>query len=143
MKSGHGRRFLLGRLVTFPLACTALLTGWPAASQRSESDEPDDVRSCIDLMQIDHTRVADDDTILFYMRGGDIYRNELPNRCPTLDFEERFMYRVTLNRLCDLDVVTVLDDFGFGFVPGPTCGLGKFSPISEEEAKALIEQRRE
>jgi hypothetical protein len=77
------------------------------------------------------------------MRGGDIYRNELPNRCPTLDFEERFMYRVTLNRLCDLDVVTVLDDFGFGFVPGPTCGLGKFSPISEEEAKALIEQRRE
>ena len=64
MKSGHGQRFLLGRLVTFPLACTALLTGWPAASQRSESDEPDDVRSCIDLMQIDHTRVADDDTII-------------------------------------------------------------------------------
>jgi hypothetical protein len=76
------------------------------------------------------------------MRGGDVYRNDLPNRCPNLEFEQRFMYRVTANRLCDLDVITVIDDVGFGFMPGASCGLGKFEPISAEEAESLTEDRR-
>jgi hypothetical protein len=75
------------------------------------------------------------------MRGDDVYRNELPNACPSLDFDERFMDRVTLNRLCDVDVITVIDDAGFGFTAGASCGLGKFRPISEEEAQDLTARR--
>ena len=35
-------------------------------------------------------------------------------------------YRPTGNRLCDLDMITVLDSFGSGLQPMATCGLGKF-----------------
>ncbi|MDH3511808.1 MAG: hypothetical protein OER85_13220, partial [Gammaproteobacteria bacterium] len=43
----------------------------------------------------------------------------------------------SLSQLCDLDIITVLNDYGFGFTPGPSCGLGRFYPITKEEAKAL------
>lgn len=122
------------------LAVAAALASAPAATQRV--DDAEEARDCINLMSIDRTRVPDEDTILFYMRDGAVYRNELPNRCPNLDFEERFMYRVTMNRLCAVDVITVLDDVGFGFLPGASCGLGKFQPISAEEAEHLTEERR-
>ena len=59
-----------------------------------------------------------------------------------LDFEERFMYRVPQNRLCDTDVVTVIDDLGFGFMQGASCGLGKFQAISADEAEQLAVQGR-
>jgi hypothetical protein len=131
----------LGRSAMFAIGAATALASAPATSQRGDRDA-DEARDCITLMEIDRTRVADDDTILFYMRGGDVYRNELPNRCPTLDFEERFMYRVTTGRLCSVDVITVIDDVGFGFTPGASCGLGEFEPISEEEADELTEERR-
>jgi hypothetical protein len=126
-------------LAVATLAAATVLSSVPATAQRG--DDSAEQRDCIGLMDIDRTRVADEDTILFYMRGGEVYRNDLPNRCPNLDFDERFVYRVTLNRLCDSDVITVLDDFGFGFIPGASCGLGKFRPISEEEAEAVAEDR--
>jgi Family of unknown function (DUF6491) len=136
------RRAALSGVATLT-AMTALASA-AAHAQRGDGDgdAAEETRSCIDLMDIDRTRVADDDTILFYMRGGDIYRNDLPNSCPNLEFEERFMYRVTLRQLCDVDVITVIDDLGFGFMPGASCGLGKFQPISDEEAEALTEERR-
>jgi hypothetical protein len=99
-----------------------------------------DTRSCINLNEIDHTSVVDDNTILFYARGQDVYRNDLPHSCPELRNEQRFMYRVSTSQLCSNDTITVLEDLGFGFMPGPTCGLGKFAPITEDEAGDL-EQR--
>jgi len=83
----------------------------------------------VSCLRIDRTRVADENTILFHMRGGDVYRNDLETRCPNIESEQGFMYRTTLNQLCDSDVVTVLDDIGFGFMPGASCGLGNFRPI--------------
>jgi hypothetical protein len=123
------------------LAALAALAGVPAAPQPPGA-EAAGTRDCIDLMRIARTRVADEDTILFYLRGGEIYRNDLPSRCPNLDRDERFMYRVSLNRLCSLDTVTVLEDVGFGFLPGASCGLGKFRAIDKEEADGLLGQRR-
>jgi hypothetical protein len=122
------------------LALVLVLASGPAAPQRD--DGADEERSCINLREIDHTRVANQDTILFYMRGGEVYRNDLQTSCPNIDSEQRFMYRTTLNRLCDNDVVTVIDDVGFGFMPGASCGLGKFRPISEDEAEDLSESAR-
>ena len=134
------------RPVMLTLVVAAALVSAPVPAQRGDgarSDRADEPRDCINLREIDRTRVPDEDTILFFMRDGDVYRNDLPNRCPDLDFDERFMYRVSLNRLCDSDVITVIDDVGFGFMPGASCGLGKFRPISEEEAEDLSAQRRD
>lgn len=92
---------------------------------------------CISLNRIDRTAVVDDRSILFYMRGGDVYLNRLPHRCPGLRWEEAFMYRTSIGRLCDLDIITVLNNIGFGYSPGASCGLGMFFPISEATASQL------
>lgn len=105
----------------------------PARAQASES-EP---QHCVNLRQVDRTSVVSDRTILFYMDDGDVLRNELPSRCPSLMTEDTFMYRTMLNQLCSVDTITVLTDFGFGFVPGPTCMLGEFQPISAEQGEEL------
>jgi len=131
-------------LVTLVVA--AALVSAPVPAQRGDGargDDADEARDCINLREIDRTRAPDEDTILFFMRGGEVYRNDLPNRCPDLDFDERFMYRVSLNRLCDSDVITEIDDVGFGFMAGASCGLGKFRPVSEEEAEDLSARRRD
>jgi hypothetical protein len=119
------------------------LAGAPITAQdgRDDSAAPGGARSCIPLNDIDRTSVIDNNTILFYGRGrDDIYRNDLPQSCPELSNEQRFMYRVSLAQLCSNDTITVLEDAGFGFMPGPTCGLGKFAPITKDEADDL-EQR--
>lgn len=85
--------------------------------------------SCIQTSRIQTTRVHDDRTIDFHMAGGTVYRNTLPNRCPSLGFEERFSYATTSGQLCDVDVITVLDSDG---QRGAGCGLGKFVPVQLE-----------
>jgi hypothetical protein len=83
---------------------------------------------CIPIRSITSSRVRDDSTIDFYMSGRKVYRNTLPNSCPGLGFEERFSYATSLSQLCSVDIITVLRaPPGIG---GPSCGLGKFQPIS-------------
>lgn len=110
------------------------------AQESGNEEEPNamDMVNCVSLPRVDRTEVVDENTILFYMRDDTIYRNNLPHSCPGLNFEERFMYRVTQNQLCSIDVITIIDDLGFGFVPGASCGLGKFEPISEAAAEEIL-----
>jgi len=105
------------------------------------ADQADEAMAerCISLNGISSTDVVDDYNILFYMHGGKIYRNELRQRCIGLKNERAFMYRTSLSQLCDVDIVTVLYDHGFGFTPGASCSLGRFYPITKEDAKALKE----
>jgi len=121
------------------LAC--VLAAAPTTAQDGRDGAASgETRGCISLNEIDRTSVIDNNTILFYARGRQVYRNDLPHSCPQLSNEQRFMYRVSLAQLCSNDTITVLQDAGFGFMPGPTCGLGTFSPITEDEAGDL-EQR--
>lgn len=122
------------------LAVAGVVGGYPPPAQAQAEQRATDAEHCVNLSRIDRTEVVDDRTILFYMLGDDIYRNALPHRCPGLEWEESFMYRSSLNQLCNVDIITVLDDIGFGFRGGMSCGLGMFHPISEEEAE-LLEQK--
>lgn len=79
------------------------------------------------------------------MRGNLVYRNELPESCPRLAYEGRFLYerRVgqRIGRLCSIDSITVLESFGA--VPyGATCRLGKFHPITQTEADDIAGMSR-
>lgn len=85
-------------------------------------------QSCVPIYSIDQTRVRNDHTIDFYMKGGKVYRNVLPYSCPELGFEERFSYKTSIQELCSSDVITVLT--GPGISHGATCGLGDFQEIS-------------
>jgi hypothetical protein len=46
-------------------------------------------------------------------------------------------YRTSLSRLCSNDLITLLDNFGMGMSRGPSCAIGKFRPVSKEEAEAI------
>jgi len=98
---------------------------------------------CITLSNVRETVVIDDSTILFYMRGGAkmTYRNTLPHTCPNLARENRFSYKTTMNRLCNIDLITVLEQWGVGLRDGFTCGLGSFYPLPYEEAELLRKEK--
>ncbi len=89
--------------------------------------------NCVQLQQIRETRVIDDSTIDFYLRDGRVLRNNLPNRCANLGFERSFTYETSITQLCNVDIITVLQQVG-GVRRGASCGLGKFTPI-EKPAK--------
>jgi hypothetical protein len=89
---------------------------------------------CINTRQIRETRVRDDSTIDFIMNGRDkVYRNTLPYSCSRLGFEEKFLYRTQIGQLCSVDTITVLSTPPS--IGGPTCGLGKFTPVRITPAK--------
>ncbi len=89
---------------------------------------------CLTTIDVRESRVRSDQVIDFVMRSGRVYRNTLPNACPSLGFEERFSYRISTTRLCSVDIITVIN--GPDLTPGASCGLGQFQPVT------LAEKRR-
>jgi hypothetical protein len=88
---------------------------------------------CIDLSRIDSTEIIDNKRILFKMVGNQMYLNELPRKCPGLRADEPYLVRTSIDRLCDLDVITMLNRTGFGFTRGASCGLGPFQPVTQAQ----------
>ena len=137
----------LGFLLAVPLGlgfaalggcATAQNGNAPAASQTASTAKSGaETVDCIDLIRIDRSEVVDDQTILFHMKGGKIWRNRLPYKCPQLGFEKAFSHKTSINRLCSIDTITVLNTTAR--MPGATCGLGEFEaytpPAKDGEAK--------
>ena len=78
-----------------------------------------------------------DKVIDFVMVDGQILRSRLPNACPQLGFERAFTYATSLSQLCSTDIITVIIQGG-GPARGASCGLGAFTPITGEAAKAPL-----
>jgi len=116
-----------------------LLAAAGALAQDGDDDKPLDRTplDCITVSRIDQTDAIDDQNIIFRMRGKQVYRNTLPRTCPGLQRENRIAYQSSTSRLCNVDMITVLEDFGVGFRPGFTCRLGKFVPLSEAEVEDI------
>ncbi|MFM2410435.1 MAG: hypothetical protein RL481_1263 [Pseudomonadota bacterium] len=87
--------------------------------------------TCSDSHRIDTTRILANDIIDFKMRGGKVYRNTLPGRCSGLVMEDRFSYRTSTSRLCSVDTIRVLHNYGGRLEEGVGCGLGKFQPVEK------------
>lgn len=117
------------------LTC-GLLMAAGAATAEPILDEEDTVR-CVSLFRIKQVEVLDKQNILFRMRGKKNYLNRLPHPCPGLRKNQPFMYRTSLNQLCDLDIITVLDSGAFGLRPMASCGLGTFERVSEEQLREV------
>ena len=111
---------------------TALALSLTAAAARDRNAVPDAVPdgkpvNCVQTTSIRSTSVHGDSVIDFHMLGGKVYRNTLPMSCPSLGFEERFLYRTSISQLCSVDIITVLQSPGLS--QGASCGLGKFQPV--------------
>lgn len=110
-------------LVIFAGGCT------PTARQTTPLSSPKAERpqACLVLARIFSAEVLDNQTILFRMLDGRIWRNRLPHPCAGLALQQGFAYVTSLNQLCSLDLIRVLG-------PIPTvCGLGSFEPYAPAE----------
>jgi hypothetical protein len=138
------RKSLLAAEASLVFAAFAI-AGW-ADEKDDEAAAKDEVTDaafdrtpidCVSVNRIRRTEVIDDQTVLFEMNGDVYLSNILERDCPGLDREKRFMHE-TYGRLCDIDTITVLEQWGNSFRDGFTCRLGKFHPITEIEAEELM-----
>ena len=120
-------------------AAESAIAGGQARESRNIAAEVDPIVGlesepvdCLALNRIRRTEVIDDSTIVFYSARREPYVNNLPRRCPGLKSNGRFSYEVAGSRLCDTDLITVLEDFGGRFAPGFPCRLGVFHPTNDE-----------
>jgi hypothetical protein len=125
-----------------------LLFALPAIGQDDEEAFDRTPRDCIMSSSIRDTEAVDDQNVLFFMRDRTVYRNHLPRKCPGLEREDRFTYKLQgTRRLCSINTITILEDGFFGggglggLRDGFTCRLGEFVPLSPEEVEDL--SRRE
>ena len=127
------------RTMTVPLVMLGVAAAMPAMAQEASQERNMDSEHCVRISNIDSIGVINDRTLVFEMRTGSSYRNDLPRSCPGLDDNDTLMYRSSVGQLCNIDIVTVLDDWGFGFSPGVSCGLGMFHPITEQAVEDLAQ----
>jgi len=97
------------------------------------AEDSEGSKTCIPIIQISSTKILNNRAIRFEMSPGPDYVNRLPYACPGLNRNKAIMYATSLSVLCDLDMITVLDTAGGGYMRGATCGLGKFVPVEEGE----------
>lgn len=118
------------------LAC--LLAALVAGPSLADEEMDTDARRCING-SIRSTRVVDDSSILFYMRGRSIYHNILRGRCAGLLREGRFSYYRTTSSLCRMDSIRVLYVAGAGLEEGRSCSLGYFYEVTKDDAAAILD----
>lgn len=96
--------------------------------------------SCIDISRMKQSRILDDQTILFEMRGGEFYINRLPVRCVSLRIAGGFSYSTSIDKLCKQDIIKVVQP---GSAPGTTCSIGEFVEFKEKGTIDKIEKMLE
>lgn len=89
--------------------------------------------NCISLPRIRSTQILDDQTILFKLTDKSVYLNEFPHACPQLKSMDAYTHRSSLNKICSLDSIRVLDTTLVQELAG--CSLGKFELLKSKPAK--------
>ena len=135
------------RLLALSVAATGLL-GLSAVTPSPADEVADelegiDVDRCIRVRSLRSTKIVDDLNIIFYMVGRKTYHNILPRQCRGLAREDRFGYEARSGNLCDLDTIRILYQTGTTMQQGNACRIGKFHPISREDADALLDKSNE
>lgn len=116
-------------LLTVPFSAVIFSAGVLAENAEKAPDQKSvelGERRCIPINRIRSVKVLDKQNIRFEMAGNPDYVNHLPRKCPGLRKNDPIMYKLSINRLCDLDTISQLRNIGGGFMEGARCGLGKF-----------------
>ncbi len=115
----------------------------PVNAQEEETIYEGGTRYCISTKRIRHTRIVDDQNVLFYLSGKTILHNTLRNVCPGLEKDGRFAFTTTTGRICEGDGMAPMDDDPWGAVrPIPRCWLGVHREISRQEADAMMDAKK-
>ena len=128
----------------FTIAIGAVVLAMPCFAGAVHAEDADlsaaKPESCISLSRIRSSEVIDRSHMVFTMSNGTLYLNTLPYPCPGLSRNTAYLHRTSLNEICDLDIITVLNPGGGAYMPGASCGLGKFVPVSKEGVTVLKQQ---
>jgi len=92
---------------------------------------------CISAAAIRETTAIDDQTIIFRLRNGDYYVNALDIGCDSLARRNRISFSTPSGRLCSGNMISVVRSFSGPSTSSVGCGLRRFFPITELEAKRL------
>jgi hypothetical protein len=127
----------------------------------AHADEPAAARAataCLNHSTIRTTKVLDNRNVLFTTRDRTTYHNQLGRQCLGMNRTTPLSFTYSDSRLCAGSTFTVMLRTGASsnlvpyttpgtnehialqgpsFVPGPTCELGMFSPVSADEVAAL------
>jgi hypothetical protein len=84
---------------------------------------------CLWTYQIDHTHYVDPRTVLFYMKDGHVWQNNLKSPCPGLAFHG-FDYVTRSDQICGPEIgIRVIRT-------GEACSLGEFTPFAGNQHAA-------
>lgn len=103
-------------------------------SQPLDEAEYGKPRRCLSTGLYTQVDIVDDQRLIFRGRGDKAWLNQLRTRCVGLRRNDTLLFELRDNRVCDLDSVSVVDRFLFWRRTGTRCALGKFEPISAEQA---------
>ena len=92
---------------------------------------------CLGLIRIDDSEILDARHMLFTTTDKQKYLNTLPKKCGSMGPGDTYSFRTSMNRLCRGDVITILYPGGLDFIPGASCVLGMFEPVTQEQVDAL------
>lgn len=133
------------RALSLGLTVALSVAALPALADDAQPQEAlGEAKTCVPLTLIRQSHVINDETIVFRARGANkYYLNKLPNRCPRLAFNKSFTYATSLTQLCNVDIITVLEQFGGRLQRGPSCGLGMFEPITKDQFAELKQKEKD
>ena len=136
MTMRRGSKWVLGMVAASAMAVTAVGNAALAREKMSKEEvlagyeRSGEMLNCVSLQQLKHSRILDNKTILFESVGDKAYLNELPFECPQLKAMDAYAHKTSINSMCNLDLITVIDtaaDQRLG-----SCSLGKFERLTEK-----------
>jgi hypothetical protein len=114
----------------------AALTSGAVVADDAKAAVTDDSVNCLPIAQIKQTKIIDDQNIVFTTRSNKFYNNRLPRKCSGLKSADKFRYKTSQSSLCNVDIITVLQNAGSDLMDGASCGLGSFTPTTDPSKKA-------
>ena len=81
--------------------------------------------------------VINPELLLFHGLGDRMWLNRTRQACLGSRIDPVLAFDVRHGRLCDLDSVAVADNLGGYWSTGAACSLGKFAPVSPEQAELV------
>jgi hypothetical protein len=114
-------------------------------SQPLDAEEYGTASRCISQYAYRDFEPLGEQYVLFEGTGGKLWLNELRGRCPGLRHGSALAFDMRGSQICDLDRFKVTDWFHWSryrrwpwdWVEGIPCTLGKFQPVSAEQAEAI------
>ena len=105
------------RIKTAVSALALIALGWTEAAAAKS-------HVCIDGADISYTSEPDDQTIVFHMNNGRVWRNTLRQTCPNLKFEQAFSEVIRGGEICANEQIIRVHE------TGNICALGDFTLVS-------------